>query len=260
MQTDTLTVAHVSEIFRTPSTDERLKLLSRCLERSAEAEEELREQIWLNMLLKVLLFCKEESLSPTRAHAFVGVMASLHAHAVETKCSKADAFDLFRDKMLGATKALPPTERFSLLEVQALTSYAQTSYLDSIKLHQLVFSEEQTVRQSAAELFLQTPAAPPPLASSADPPPEEAEAPAEAAAEGEAAAEDPAVDISPEGEPAAEEGAAEGAASNDALTEAISATISSQVAAHQSQLAAEFATQEQQLLDRIGALETKLAK
>ena len=46
--------------------------------------------------------------------------------------------------------------------------------------------------------------------------------------------------------------------SDSALTEAIAATISSQVAAHQAQMAAEYAAQEQALLDRIGALEVKV--
>jgi hypothetical protein len=256
-----LSVAQIQECFRASSTEERLKLLARCLAiEEEEVEEDLRKQIWLELLVKVLQFCKDEYLSPTRTHAFVGVIAALHAHAVESKCSKLEGFDFFKDALLSATKALPLAERFSLSEAQALTGYARSSYLDAIRLHQLVYIEEQSLRQSQAELFLQTPAEPPPLAKGVDPatmPPPEPDAPAAAA---------PAVDASDPAEPAAAPAADADAAaepeaaapSNDALTEAIAATINSQVEAHQQQLAAEFAAKEQTLLNRIGVLESKV--
>jgi len=226
-----LSVAQIQEIFKAGTTEKRLEVLGKCLAMDAEeVEDELRKQIWLEMLHGLLRFCKEQYLSPTRTHAFVGVMAALHTHAVESKCSKAEGFDFFMDAMLGATKALPLTERFSLSEVQSLTAHARTSYLDAIRLHQLVYTEEQTLRESSAELFLQTPAVPPPLkewVEGSELPPAPADEPAAPAA-------------------------------NDALTDAIAATINSQVEGHQQQLAAEFAAQEQVLLDRIAALETKI--
>ena len=254
----TLSTAQVSEIFKTVAIEERLSLLARCLSVDAEEEEDLRKQIWLDMVLKVLIFCYDNELNETKTLAFLGVMASLHAHAVETMCTKVEAFEFYKSALVGATKALPLTNRFSLGEVQALTSHANNSYIDSIKLHQLVFTQEQTIRESEAELFLQTPAVPPPMWTAVDPdalPP--VNAPADAPAPADADAAPPAADESaPEGE--AEAATEAEAPSNDALTDAISATINSQVAAHQSQLAAEFAAQEQTLLDRIGTLETKL--
>ena len=121
------------------------------------------------------------------------------------------------------------------------------------------------MRESSAELFLQTPAVPPALGSAVDPataaaaPPAAADAADVARARDEAAAEgaDAAAEAA-EGE-AAEGGMGDAAPpTNDALTEAIAATINSQVAAHQEQLSAEFQHQEQLLLDRVAALETKL--
>jgi len=251
-----LSVAQVSEIFKLTSIEERLKNLGRCLAMDAEeVDEDLRTQIWLDMLLKHLIFCYDNELDETKALAFLGVMTALHAHAVETKCSKTEAYDFYKDAMLGATKALPLDQRFSLAEVQALTGHAVSSYLDAIKLHQLVFTEEQTVRESSAELFLQTPAVPPPMSAAVDPDAapapapdaEPAEPPAEEATE---AAEQPPADEAPADE-------APPPAENDALTDAISQTITAQVSAHREQLAAEFEAKEAPLLDRISTLEAK---
>ena len=250
-----LSAAQVSEILKASKLDERLSLLARCL--SIDVEDNLRQEIWLDMLLKVLMFCYDNEIKESKALAFLKVMSDLHAFSVESMCSKVVAYDQYKAGMLAATKSLPMVDRFSLEEVQTLTNYAITHYLDSIKLHQLVFTEEQTVRESAAELFLQTPAAPPPFGSAVDPEAAPAPAaPAEAAEEAEPAADEAAeAEVPPaaeEDEPAAE------APSDDVLTEAISATINSQVAAHQSQLAAEIAAKDQLLLDKLASLESKL--
>lgn len=252
-----LSAAQVSEILKASATEERLSLLARCL--SIDIEDNLRQEIWLDMLLKQLIFCHDNELNETKSLAFLKVMADLHAYSVESMCSKADAYDVYKGGILTATKSLPLAERFSLEEVQTLTTHAISSYLDSIKLHQLVFTEEQTVRESAAELFLQTPSAPPPFGSAVDPDSAPAPAPTDADADAAPAPDDAAeVDAPAAVEAEGGEDAPADAPGDDALTEAIAATINSQVAAHQSQLAAEIAAQEQGLLDRIGALETKL--
>ena len=176
----------------------------------------------------------------------------------ETKCSKLGAFGVFNDALLSQTKALPPSQRFSLPEVKQLTAFAETNYMSAIKLHQLVFTDEQTVRPSHVELFLQTPAAPPPTSAAVDPDslPPPALVPAPAEAETEAPAEAPPapvpapapVDSVPEPPPLQDE----------ALTAAIAATIEAQVAALKQNMAAEYAEQEQAVLDRIKQLEARL--
>ena len=257
---DAPSTAQIVELFKAPSSEAGLKLLARCLSLPEDYEEDLRSQIWLDMLYGIIDYCKELTLTPRKAKAYLTVMMSLHAHSTESKCSKEEAFGVFTDGLLGATKGLPLAERFSLDEVRLLTEHATSSYLSAIKLHQLVFTEEQTVRDSELELFLQTPAVPPATDAAVDPdslPPPEAddanEEPTPAPATADPAAEMPAAEAEP---PAAE---AEPAAMGDeALTAAIAATISSQVAAHQAQMAAEYAQQEQMLLDRVAALEAKL--
>ena len=264
--------AQIKEIWASPTSDAALLLLARCLSMSEDdLEESLRAQIWLELLYGVIDHCKTLELTPKKAKAFLDVITALHGACVETLCAKEEAFSTFTDSLLRATKALPLAERFSLEEVRLLTEHVTSSYLSSLKLHQLVFTEEQTVRESEAELFLQTPAVPPPTEAAVDPsavPPPNAEG---EAADADAAAADADADpAAPDGEPAAggEEGADGSAAEasapaeamgDEALTAAIAATISSQVAAHQAQMAAEFAAQEQVLLDRVAALETKLS-
>ena len=157
---------------------------------------------------------------------------------------------------------MPMAERYSLAEVQLLTGHATTSYLHALKLHQLVFTEEQVVRESSTELFLQTPAAPPPTSAAIDPdampPPAPAEPPAEAEADTYAEAAAPTPAAAPAEEAAATPTEEAQPLADADLTAAITATINSQVAAHSAQLAAEYADQEQKLLNRIGELELKL--
>jgi hypothetical protein len=181
-------------------------------------------------------------------------------------CGKTEAYQVFTDSLLSATKGLPIVERFSLAEVKLLTQHASSSYIASMKLHQLVFTEEQTARESAAEFFLQTPAMPPPTAAAVDPdslpPPATEQPPAaeEQPASDEAPPAGPPAAAPPAAEAEAEPPAAEPPLTDAALTDAIAATINAQMAAHQAQMAAEYAAQEQALLDRIGALEAKAAE
>ena len=263
-----LSAAQISEIWKAPTDEAGLALLGRCLGYKEDTvEEDLRTQIGVDMLFKAIDCAKTSALAPAKAKAFLDVFASMHKHCVETMCGKEDAFAVFKEGILSATKALPLAQRFSLEEVTACTGYVSTSYLMSLKLHQLVFTEEQTLRESAKELFLQTPAVPPATSEAVDPEElarEKAEAEAAAKAEAdaaaaaaEAAAAPPAEEISYDAPPAEEAPAAE-ESEEDALTAAIAKTISSQVAAVQQQVAAEYAAEEQKLLDRIGALESKL--
>ena len=157
-------------------------------------------------------------LSPKLCHR-----PPLHA---ETNCSKEGAFQAFTDGLLNATKAMPLAERFSLAEVKLLTDHASSSYLSAVKLHQLVFTQEQTVRESYVELFLQTPAAPPATADAIDPnaipPPAPVAAPASEAPA-------PAPEVPPPAEDAAAPADAPPTLDDEQLTAAIAATISAQV-------------------------------
>ena len=257
-----LSSAQLSEVWSKASDpDAAIKLVARCLLLPDDFAEDARTAIWVDMVYKWVDFCRCEELSTARALAYVRLMAKVHAHAVESACSKVDALAVFVDGMLAETKALPLRERFSRPEVEALTAHAQSSYLDSIKLHQLVFTQEQTERPSHVELFLQTPAEPPPTSAAVDPdsivPPDApdaaaAPAPAPAAPAPAAAAPEPAP------APAAEE-EEEPTLADAEMAEALKAVISSQVAALHKGMAAEYAQQEQLMLDRIAALETKVA-
>jgi len=250
-----LSAAQLGEVWAAPTDDAALELLARCLQLPEEYEEEPRITIWLDMLFKWLDFGKLNELTPVKALTYMRVMAMVHTHAVETNCSKEGAFQAFTDGLLSATKAMPLAERFSLAEVKLLTDHASSSYLSAVKLHQLVFTQEQTVRESYVELFLQTPAAPPATADAIDPnaipPPVPVAAPASEAPA-------PAPEVPPPAEDAAAPADAPPTLDDEQLTAAIAATISAQVAAIQSNMAGEYAAQEQALLDRIAALETKL--
>jgi len=251
-----ISTAQLGEVWAATSDDEALALLARCLQLPDDYEEDARTSIWVDMVYKWLDFCKTSELAASKALAFLRVMVALHIHAVDTKCTKAEAYGVFTDGLLSATKALPKAERFSLPEAKLLTEFANTNYLSSIKLHQLVYTEEQTVRPSHVELFLQTPAAPTPTADAIDPdavpPPAEAEAPADdAPPPPPEPAPEPAPELAPAPAPAPQ-------LEDEALTAAISATITSQVEALKQNMAAEYAQQEQEVLDRIAQLETRL--
>ena len=297
-----LSPAQLDEIWAAATDDDAIGLVARCLRLPDDFDEDARTSIWVDMVYKWIDFCKVESLSTAKALTFLTIMASLHAHAVgaspprsrdrrdclayasvslavrrgtahflcpasfaETKCTKVEATAVFADHMLAETKALAPSERYTLPEVKALTRFATHNYLQSIKLHQLVFTEEQMIRDSHVELFLQTPAAPPATADAVDPDSiaangdaePAAEAPAEAPAEGATDAPADGSDEAPAEAPAPE---ATPTLEDEALTAAIAATVSAQVAAVQQNMAAEYAAQEQQVLDRIAALEAQCAK
>ena len=252
-----ISAAQLLEVWAAPTDDDAITLLARCLLLPEDYSEDLRTVIWLDMLFKWLDFGKRSEVSPSKALAFMGLMAGLHIHAIETLCSKVDALQFFTESLLTLTKSLPIPERFTLAEVQAFTHYATANYLEVIKLHQLVFTEEQTVRPSHIQLFVETPAKPPATADAIDPDAVPPPAPESAVAEAPAPAEPPAADAAepPAPEPEPEPQPALG---DEALAAAISATISSQVAALQQGMAAEYAAQEQYLLDRIAALEAKV--
>jgi hypothetical protein len=264
-----LSRAQLGEVWGAESDAEGAALLARIAQ--IEDVDEPRKAIWVDFMYQQLAFAKEQSLIAPKALAFFDIMLKTHAHAVESMAKKDgaavgsesdglgrdDGFRYFADQLLAATKALPVPDRFTLLEVQALSQHAQSAYLQNIKLHQLVFTQRQTTRESEAQLFLQTPAIPPPLADASDEPPsteEPASAP-EAVPEADAAAaaeEAPAVEAPAEAEAPAVEGDGLG---NAELTEAINKALSTQVEGLQAQMAAEYAAQEQELLERIAKLE-----
>ena len=122
-------------------------------------------------------------------------------------------------------------------------------------------TEEQTIRASHVELFLQTPAQPPPTSSAVDPDsivPPGAEEAVEASEDAEVS---PAPAPAAPGPAAADELAPdddEPALADPELAEALKATISAQVASLHKSMAAQYASDEQVLLDRIAALEAKV--
>eukprot|EP00964_Phaeocystis_antarctica_P029974 scaffold16904_cov72-Phaeocystis_antarctica.AAC.10 len=266
-----LSRAQLGEVWGAETDAEGAALLAR-IAQIEDIDEEPRKAIWVDFMYQQLAFAKEQSLIASKALAFFDVMLKTHAHAVESMAKKDgavvgseseglgrdDGFRYFADQLLAATKALPVPDRFTLLEAQALSQHAQSAYLQSIKLHQLVFTQRQTTRESEAQLFLQTPAVPPPLTDASDEPPsaeEPASAP-EAVPEADAAAaaeEAPAVEAPAEAPaPAAVEDDGLG---NAELTEAINKALSTQVEGLQAQMAAEYSSQEQALLERIAKLE-----
>lgn len=52
----------------------------------------------------------------------------------------------FTNGLLEATKAMAPTDRYSLADVEALMAHARSAVLDHIKLLRLVFTTRQEVR------------------------------------------------------------------------------------------------------------------
>lgn len=273
-----VSAAQLGEIWAAATDDEAIALLARCLQLPGDFDEEARTSIWVEMLYKWLDFGKVSEMNVTKALAVMRIMVSLHVHAVgeppppppspslrasdalilchlchrlaETMCSKPDAYGFFTDSLLTVTKALPPAERFTLPEVKLLTEFVDTNYLACIKLHQLVFNEEQTVRSSHVELFLQTPAVPPATSSAVDPDTFfKAPAPAPAPTEPE-----PEQEPEPEPEPPPKAPTLE----DEALAAAIAATIEEQVAALKHNMAAEYAAQEREVLDRIAQLEARV--
>mmetsp|Transcript_9014 Transcript_9014/g.18195 ORF Transcript_9014/g.18195 Transcript_9014/m.18195 type:complete len:284 (+) Transcript_9014:18-869(+) len=266
-----LSRAQLGEVWGAESDAEGAALLAR-IAQIEDIDEEPRKAIWVDFMYQQLAFAKEQSLIASKALAFFEVMLKLHARAVESMAkkdgavvgseseglSRDDGFQFFAEQLLAATKALPVPDRFTLLEAQAISQHVQSAYLQNIKLHQLVFTQRQTTRESEAQLFLQTPAMPPPLSDASDEPPSAEEAPASSqAAVPEAAAAAAAPEAAPVEEVPAEAPAAleDDGLGNAELTAAINKAVGLQVEGLQAQLAAEYASQEQALLDRIAKLE-----
>ena len=165
-----LSRAQLGEVWGAESDAEGAALLAR-IAQIEDIDEEPRKAIWVDFMYQQLAFAKEQSLIAPKALAFFDVVLKTHAYAVEAMVSRQEAFTFFADQLLSATKALPVADRFSVLEVQRLSEHMQRAYLQNLKLHQLVFTQQQTTRESEAQLFLQTPAKPPPLAEAGDEPP-----------------------------------------------------------------------------------------
>jgi len=259
-----LSSAQLGEIWGAPSDDEATALLAR-IAQVEDPDEEPRKTIWLDFMYQQLIFAKEQRLVAPKALAFFDTMLKTHKHVVESMCTAKEGFQFFAGAILAATKALPVRDRFSYVEMQALSEHVRTAYLQSIKLHQLVFAQRQTTRDSSADLFVQTPYPPMPLAAASDePPPAPPAAAPEAAPEAPAAAPAEAPAAAPAEEPAAAPAEAPAAApaaepplGDAALAEAIGKSMEAQVAALKERMAAEYAAQESALLERISKLESK---
>jgi len=193
-------------------------------------------------------------------------MQQTHALATsDLALTREDVLAGFAEKFLAATKALPAADRFALAEVQLLTQRARETLVRHLKLFQLVATQSQTLRESFAELFVQVPAKPPPLASFA-----EGDGAAAAPAEPEA----PPAEAAPAAAPPAEEGydaaaaapsaaaaaapaaapPADGGLADKELADAIGRAVAAQVSALQASMAAEYEAKEAALLERIAKL------
>ena len=256
-----LTPAQLREVWGAPTPTAGAALVARIAGEPDDFDEEPRTAIWVEFMYQAIIFAKEKALSPPKAIAFFTVMQETNINAIATMASKGAAFQFFADRLLAATKELPPKDRFTLPEVEQLLAYARTTYLSAVKLHLLVFTEPQVIRASKLSLFVQTPAVPLPLADAKTAAEVEAEAAAAEAAAAEAAAapapEAPA-EPAPAAEPAAAPASAEPALENAELAAAINKAVAEQVSALQAGMEAEYAAQEKQMLERIASLETKL--
>ena len=94
----------MEEIWLAPSPAEAVALLARCMGMPEDYDEDLRTEIWVELVFKLLDFCRTSKLTTTKALAFLGVMTALHAHAVETKCGQQEAFGVMTDGLLAATQ------------------------------------------------------------------------------------------------------------------------------------------------------------
>ena len=74
--------AQVDEVWRAPSAADGISLLARCMGLPEDYTDELRSEIWVEMVYQLLDFCRKSQLSAPKALAFLGVMTALHAHAV----------------------------------------------------------------------------------------------------------------------------------------------------------------------------------
>ena len=79
-----ISAAQIQELWASPTTDAGLVLLARCIEMPEEAfEEDLRSQIWVDLLYGVIDFAKNLELTPIKAKAFLNVMTALHGACIE---------------------------------------------------------------------------------------------------------------------------------------------------------------------------------
>ena len=86
-----LSTAQIQEVWRAPTTDEGLKLIARCLALNEDmVEEDLRTQIWLDMVHRVLDFSRTSRLAPSKARAFLGI-ENTHADQVAYNRRRAGA-------------------------------------------------------------------------------------------------------------------------------------------------------------------------
>ena len=167
-----LTPGQLGEIWQAATVEEGIALL-RHISAGDDAEAggppAPAEEILLEFLYGALAFCKEQGLAAPKALAFLAVMQQTHALATsDLALTREDVLAGFAEKFLAATKALPAADRFALAEVQLLTQRARETLVRHLKLFQLVATQSQTLRESFAELFVQVPAKPPPLASFAE--------------------------------------------------------------------------------------------
>ena len=228
------------------------------------------EEILLEFLYGALAFCKEQGLAAPKALAFLAVMQQTHALATsDLALTREDVLAGFAEKFLAATKALPAADRFALAEVQLLTQRARETLVRHLKLFQLVATQSQTLRESFAELFVQVPAKPPPLASFAEgdgaaAAPAEPEAPPAEAAPAAAVSRRPrppkrATTSPPRPAPPPPRcrrprRRPTGASRTRRFADAIGRAVAAQVSALQASMAAEYEAKEAALLERIAKL------
>ena len=272
-----LTPGQLGEIWQAATVEEGIALLRHISAGDAADDAEAggppapADEILLEFLYGALAFCKEQGLAAPKALAFLAVMQQTHALATsDLALTREDVLAGFAEKFLAATKALPAADRFALAEVQLLTQRARETLVRHLKLFQLVATQSQTLRESFAELFVQVPAKPPPLASfaegdgaaaaPAEPEAPPAEAPPAAAAPAAAPPAEGGYDEAAAAAPSAAAAApaaappADGGLADKELADAIGRAVAAQVSALQASMAAEYEAKEAALLERIAKL------
>lgn len=84
-------------------------------------DEHLVATIWVEFMYQTLLFGKENRLTPVKTLALFNAVNATHAAVVEAAdentMNRQNCLRFFADQLLTATKAMMPSDRFSVAEV-----------------------------------------------------------------------------------------------------------------------------------------------
>lgn len=271
-----ITPEQLAEVWRPADSAESISLLARIAD-LGDAEEEPRISLWLDFLHATLVFAKEQRFSAAKALASFDLIQSLASHAVNALVANegelpASCLSFFSSAVLESTKAMAPSERFSLVDVEALMAHARAAVIDHPWLIRTVFTVGQDVRLSEATYLVQRPTAPEPLADAEQVESFETEEdalalcvspPADSAAE-ETAADTSSAELDlPAPEQTSEEEAqtpADASPTPPPASEALGKSVEAYLSEFTAAMEARQAAQEALLQQRVDALEAKVGK